>query len=263
MKSLSAVVIAYNEEEKISRALGSLKPVSDEIVVVDSYSTDRTMERCRDYTDRIYRRAWEGYRSQKQFATEQARHDWVLSLDADEELSPELQKEILTWKESLPVASAGYLLPRKTYFLGRWIRHTTWYPDWQLRLFRKSKGRWEGGRVHESFKVEGPAGRFRSPLLHYSYSSVSEYLEQLESFSALAAADYFDRGVRAGPAQLLFLPPVVFVKNYLLRLGFLDGVPGLIVSVLSAQSTFFKYLKLWELQQVKSVSRRSSDPHHD
>ena len=247
MKKISAVLITYNEEEKIQRALKSLEPVSDEIIVVDSYSSDGTVETCRHYTDRVLLKDWEGYRKQKQFATDQANHDWILSLDGDEMLSPQLTQELLEWKRK-EGSCKGYCFPRKTFFMGRWIEHTTWYPDWQLRLFERPSGRWEGGRVHESVKVTGPTGKFKGHIYHHTYASFSEYLEQLERFSSLAAQDQFERGDRAGWTHLLLHPPVIFLKNYLFRRGFLDGMPGLAVSFLAAVSTLFKYLKLWEIQ---------------
>ena len=153
MRKLSSVVLTFNEEAKVETALSSLTEISDEIVIVDSFSTDRTVELGRRYTDDIHLQPWQGYRKQKQFATDQATHDWVLSLDADEELSREFRAEILKWKSEREIPYNGYLIPRLTHFMGRWIKHTTWYPDWQLRLFRKSKGSWEGRRVHESFRV--------------------------------------------------------------------------------------------------------------
>lgn len=252
MKTVSAVIITCNEEKKIEAALRSVRSVADEIVVVDSFSTDRTTDICRRYTERVLQKGWQGYRQQKQFATDAATHDWVLSLDADEAVSPELERELLMWKQRQEDTYQGYCLARKTFFMGRWIEHTTWYPDWQLRLFRRSCGRWQGGRVHESFQLAGLAGKFRHHLYHYTYSNLSEYLSQLEIFSSLAAADYYDRGVRATMSRLLFYPPIVFLKNYFLKLGFLDGIPGLVVSMLSALSTAIKFLKLWELQRVKA-----------
>lgn len=247
MNQISAVVITYNEEDKIERALLSLQKVSDEIVVVDSYSSDATPQICYRYTDRFIQRSWEGYRVQKQFATEQASHEWILNLDADEMLSPDLTQEILHWKNERSTYS-GYLLPRKTFFMGKWITHTTWYPDCQLRLFRRSSGSWKGGRVHESFRVDGPTGRLNGEIYHYTYSSFSEYLQQLENFSSLAAQDYFDRGKKVTWFQICFDPAAIFLKNYFFRLGFMDGIPGLCVSMLASVSTLFKYLKLWELQ---------------
>ncbi len=261
MKKISAAIVAFNEEDKIERTLVSLQEVSDEILVVDSLSTDATRQICLRYTDRIFDRPWEGYRRQKQFATDQATYDWVLSLDSDEMLSSQLRQEIIEWKMNEDRACNGYYLPRKTFFMGRWVEHTTWYPDWQLRLFRRSRGRWEGGRVHESFRVLGPTAKLRGHLYHYTYASLSEYLSQLEHFSTLAAADYYGRGLRANLSHLLLDPPAVFLKNYFLRMGFLDGIPGLLVSSLSAVSTLFKYLKLWEMQS--GHARIPPDPSAD
>lgn len=249
MKKISAVVITYNEENKIDRALNSLLDLCDEIIVVDSFSTDSTLERCRHYTDRIEQRAWPGYRDQKQYATDQAKYEWVLSLDADEEVGAGLRREIQHWKQSSEgVEYNGYYVARKAFFLGCFINHTTWYPDWQLRLFQKERGKWEGGRVHEAFKVASPTSKFHGNLYHYTYSSIDEYLGQLRRFSALAAADNLDRGKRAGLSDLMLRPPIAFFSNYFLHRGFLDGTAGFIVSVLAAVSTFFKYLRLWQIQ---------------
>jgi glycosyltransferase involved in cell wall biosynthesis len=251
---ISAVIISYNEQEKIESCLCSLSSVADQIIVVDSFSTDDTLEICRRHADKIVQRPWTGYRDQKQFAVSLADHDWVLSIDADERLAEELAAELRAWKDSTPRAN-GYFLPRRTFFLGRWIRYTTWYPDWQMRLFRKSKGNWEGGRVHESFRVQGRTGKMKAPLEHFTYSSLSEYATQLERFSSLKAADQYEAGQRAGLLKLVCQPPAIFFKNYLLRLGFLDGVPGFAVSALSAVSRLFQLLKLWELQNSNRSPR--------
>jgi len=256
LNHISAVIICCNEEEKIERALRSVQGIADETIVVDSGSQDQTIEICRRYTDRIYQRHWEGYRRQKQYATDQARNDWVLSLDADEAVSPELHAELSQWRCAVADNWNGYHVPRKTHFMGKWIEHTTWYPDWQLRLFRRSAGRWEGGRVHESFKVSGAIGRLRGHLYHYTYSSLTEFLQQLDRFSSLAAADLFERGVRANLYHMVANPPLVFLKNYVLKRGFRDGPQGFVVSILSSASTLFKYLKLWELQHLQQEETR-------
>ena len=246
MRKLSGVLITFDEEEKVAGALASLADVCDEIVVVDSNSRDRTPEICRGFTNRFFQNPWPGYRAQKTYATNLAQHDWVLSLDADECLSDELKTEIAQWKAG-PSAQDAYRIPRMTYFMGRWIRHTTWYPDWQVRLFRKDAGEWVGGRVHESFRVEGPVGRLQNHILHFTYSSISEYLQQLSRFTCLAAADQHDRGRRAGISRLVLNPPLIFLKNYVLRAGFRDGLPGFVVSVLAATSVFFRLSRLREL----------------
>ncbi len=248
MRKLSVTVITFNEAAKIGRALSSVSGIADEIVIVDSCSTDETETICRGFTDRFLRSEWRGYRAQKQFALEQTSYEWVLSLDADEALSVALLQELQEWKQGCDKSVDGYYLPRLCFFMGRWIRHTSWYPDWQLRLFRRSRGEWTGGRVHESVQISGTTGRLQHPLEHHSYSDISEYLSQLQNFSNLAAADYFESGRRSGPLRLLLHPLGEFVKNYILYRGFQDGVPGLAVSVLSSTSVFFKFLKLWELQ---------------
>ncbi len=258
MRQLSVAIITWNEEKKIGRALASVAGLADEIVVVDSFSTDGTEGICRRYTDRFLSAEWQGYRTQKQFALEHARHEWVLSLDADEALSNELILELETWKRLPETGIDGHLLPRLTFFMGRWIRHTSWHPDRQLRLFRKSRGKWVGGRVHESVQVTGHVTPLQHAIEHYTYSDTGEYLSQLQNFSSLAAADYFDAGRKSNLLHLVFYPLAEFWRNYLLRRGFQDGVPGLVVSILSSISVFFRFLKLWELQNQTETGKTSS-----
>ncbi len=247
MRKLSGVVITFNEEEKVAAALASLAEVCDEIVVVDSGSEDRTSEICLRFGARVIPQPWLGYRDQKAYATTLAQHNWVLSLDADECLSEELKDEIRQWKSRQPECDA-YRIPRLTWFMGRWIRHTTWYPDWQVRLFRKDGGEWSGGRVHEGFRASGPVGQFRNHIHHFTYSTISEYLQQLARFTSLAAADQQERGRQAGLGRIVLSPPLIFLKNYLLRAGFLDGFPGFVVSIMAAASVFFRLMRLRELQ---------------
>ena len=247
MRKISVAIITFNEEQKIERSLTSIKKIADEIVIIDSFSTDETENICSQYTDLFFSAKWKGYRKQKQFALEQTHHAWVLSLDADEALSKDLIRELETWKQLSDTEINGHYLPRQTFFMGRWIRHTSWYPDWQLRLFRKSQAEWVGGRVHESVKLTGDTTYLHNPIEHYSYSDAGEYLSQVQNFSSLAAADYFETGRQSSLFHLIIYPFVEFWKNYLLRRGFQDGVPGLVVSVLSSTSVFFKFLKLWEL----------------
>lgn len=249
MKQISAVLITYNEEDKIEACLESLVGLCEDIVVLDSFSTDSTVELSSRFTDRIIQEEWRGYARQKQLATDFAEHDWVLSIDGDEKLSTRLRQELLEWKAKPDDENYNsYRLPRLTFFMGRWIRHTTWYPDWQVRLFRRSKAQWQGGSIHEGVTAEGVQGKFSGHLLHYTYSSISEYLVQLENFSSLSAIDYHKQGKKVGVLRLVLAPPSVFLKNYIARAGFRDSIPGLVVSILASVSTFFKYLKLWELQ---------------
>lgn len=245
MKKISAVLITYNEEKNVRQALESLTWV-DEIVVVDSFSADKTVEICRSFTEKIFQRPWSGYVAQKNYACEQAAHDWILSLDADERVSEELRKELEAWRQRDQDAPCGFLIPRKTFFLGRWIQHTNWYPDYQLRLFDRRYGRWEGGRVSESVKVSGPVGRFDNALLHHSFENLSDWLARADRYSTLAAQDMLQRGEQVTLWGLVLHPFGTFIKSYLFKQGFRDGVPGLIVSCLSAIFVFLKYAKLWE-----------------
>jgi glycosyltransferase involved in cell wall biosynthesis len=252
MQPISATLITFNEERNIAGALQSLSWV-DEIIIVDSGSNDATLEICRHFTDRVIHRDWTGYVDQKNFAVEIACNDWIFSLDADERSSPELNIEIQELaRKGFP--NLGYRIPRMAFFMGRWIRHGDWYPDYQLRLFNRRYGRWEGGRVHESVKTSEKTEFLTGEIHHYTYRNLSEYLQRLETYSSLAALDYQQRGKTATLSRLLGHPVAAFVKAYLLKRGFLDGVPGLTAAVMGAVSVFFKYAKLHELQR-KDFSR--------
>jgi glycosyltransferase involved in cell wall biosynthesis len=250
MQPISATIIAFNEEHNIREALQSLS-WADEIVVVDSGSSDSTLDICREFTDKIFQRAWTGYVDQKNFAVEKAHHDWIFSLDADERVSPELCKEIRTLAGS-GFGKPGYRIPRVAFFMGRWIRHGDWYPDYQLRLFDRRSGKWEGGRVHESVRLHEKPDFLRGEIQHYTYHNLSDYLRRLEVYSNLAAFDYRQRGKKATPFGLLGNPTAAFIKAYMLKRGFMDGTQGFAVAVMSAVSVFFKYAKLYELQRTGS-----------
>ncbi len=247
MEPISATLITYNEQVNIEEALQSVS-WADEIVVVDSGSTDATVEICRRHTDRVIERRWTGFVDQKNHAIEQARHDWILSLDADERAGPELIREIGELRKA-GFDRAGYRMPRVACFMGRWIRHGEWYPDYQLRLFDRRRGRWRGGRVHESVQVDGAPGILRGEIRHYTYRSISDYLRRLETYSTLAAQDYQQKGKSASLAKLVGNPLATFLKGYVLKRGFLDGGPGLMVAAMGAISVYFKYAKLYELQR--------------
>jgi len=256
MQPISATLITYNEERNIGEALQSLSWV-DEIIVVDSGSTDSTLEICRQSTDRVFHRDWTGYVDQKNYAVEKARNDWIFSLDADERPSPELCSEIQDLARK-GFGNTGYRIPRVAHFMGRWIRHGDWYPDYQLRLFDRRHGKWDGGRIHESVRINRPAELLKGEILHYTYRNLSEYLSRLETYSSLAARDYRQRGKTATPFSFLGHPTAVFIKAYLLKRGYLDGVPGLAVAIMGAVSVFFKYAKLYELQLNDGAQKRES-----
>ncbi len=247
MHPISAALITCNEEQNIAGALESLSWVN-EIVVVDSGSSDSTLEICRRFTDKIFHRNWTGYVDQKNYAVEKALHNWIFSLDADERVSPELRAEIEALERE-EIRCSGYRIPRVAFFMGRWIRHGTWYPDYQLRLFDRRRARWEGGRVHESVKIQGKPELLTGEIHHFTYRSFSDYLNRLEIYSNLAALDYLDKGKAVAPINLLAKPFAAFVSSYLLKRGLLDGAPGFVVAVLSAVSAFFKHAKLYELKR--------------
>jgi len=249
MVKISAVIITKNEEERITPTLQGLHWV-DEIVVVDAHSQDRTRELCRKYTDKVYVRKWKGYVEQKNYALQLASHEWVLSLDADERVSEELRAEIEKLRKE-GMGCDGYYIPRKVFYLGRWIKHCGWYPDYKMRLFKKSRARWVGGSVHESCLVEGKVGYLCSPLLHFTYRNISEHLSRNNLYAELSAWDKFRQGERASIVKMVFFPFATFIKTYLIKLGFWEGVAGLIISVISASYVFLKYAKLWEMEKTE------------
>jgi len=241
---ISCCIVCYNEERNIRRCLESVK-WCDEIVVVDSFSTDRTVEICREYTHRVIQRAWPGYVEQKRFALSQATHEWVLNVDADEEVSPELRDEILAVLRRNDPAVDGFYVPRLVYYLGRWWWHG-WYPGYRLRLFRKPKVRWGGVNPHEKVLLRGQADRLQGNLYHYTYEDIGDHLQTLNSLTEVAAREMARRGKRARLSHLSLHPVWRFLRFYLLRGGIRDGVPGLFVAVTSAFYVLLKYAKLWE-----------------
>jgi len=247
---LSVTVITRNEEANLGRVLESVA-WADDIVVVDSGSTDRTVEVARRFTDRVFVREWPGYSAQKNHAATLTRHDWVLSLDADERVTPALADEIRARLAEEP-PEKGYRIPRVTWHLGRWIRSTDWYPDFQLRLYDRRVGRWVERHVHESVSVEGRPGTLRGEIEHYAYRDLAHHFETMQRYTDLAARQMGEEGRRTGLVGLAVHPPLAFLRNYVLRGGFKDGVPGLIVSGMNAFYVFLKLAKLWELQRTNA-----------
>jgi glycosyltransferase involved in cell wall biosynthesis len=246
---VTAIVITFNEAAHIEAALASLA-FADEIIVVDSESTDETVTRARRFTDKVIVRPWPGYVAQKNFAADQASHDWIFSLDADERVSPALADEIRAWargERANPGGVAGFRIPRVTFHLGRWMRSTDWYPDFQLRLYDRRRARWAGRHVHESVRAEGPTARLEGEILHYAYRDLTHHVQTMNRYTTLAAQQMYEDGRRAGWWQLALHPPAAFLRNYFLRGGFRDGVPGLIVSAMNARYVGLKLAKLWEL----------------
>ena len=246
---ISACVITFNEEENIARCLDSLA-WCDEIVVVDSFSTDGTAEICRTYTDRFYQHAWRGYIGQRNLIRRMADCPWILFLDADEEVSPKLKEEILSeFKEGAP-PFYGYEFPRQVYYLGKWIRFGSWYPDYKLRLFLKDKGSIGGVEPHDQVYVNGRIKRMKNPIWHYTYRDISDHINTMNRFSAISAQAMYDQGRRFSWFDLLFRPAWRFFKGFVLRSGWLDGRRGFIIATINAFGVSAKYAKLWEIQRA-------------
>ncbi len=244
---ISVCVICFNEEKNIRRCLESIS-WADEIVVVDSMSEDNTVEIAEEYTNMIFQRPWTGYVDQKNFALSKAHGDWILSVDADEEITQFLRDEILA-KIVKHDAKEGYKIPRRSYYLGRWINNSGFYPDRQLRLFRHGRGRWVGQRVHEQVQIQGGIGDLRNDLLHYPYNGViSGQVQTVDRFSSLMAEDMYEKGKRYHLSLLILRPFFKFIEVYFLELGFLDGMAGLVIAVNSAHAMFLRYAKLREIE---------------
>jgi glycosyltransferase involved in cell wall biosynthesis len=245
---ISVTIITLNEEDRIGEALQSVA-WADEIIVIDAQSADRTVDIARQYTDRVIINPWPGYAAQKNFADSQASHEWVLSIDADERVSPEVRRAIERLKSEGP-RHDGYRLARRAWYLGRWINHSGWYPDYQLRLYRKDLARWQGEYVHESVRVEGSVGTLSGDLWHFTRRSLAEHHEVLGRYTSLAAEQDLARGKSAGWLDLLLKPPLTFLRSYVLKQGFRDGVAGLVIAAFAAYYVFLKSAKLWEKQHL-------------
>jgi len=246
MIQLSVVIITHDEEKNIERCLNSVREVADDIVVVDSFSTDKTEEICKSYGVNFIQRKWEGYSATKNFANLQGKHDWILSLDADESLSDELQKSIIEWKQlSFPVSAR---FSRLSNYCGQWIHHCGWYPDAKIRVFDRRKTNWEG-EIHEKLTGvnKNKTLHLNGNCFHYSYYSVAEHYKQAEKYSDIAAKDMHAKG-KIISYPIIFLKTVFkFHRNYFFKLGFLDGRYGYIICKIIALETYLKYSKLYKL----------------
>ena len=245
---VSAAVIAFNEEEKIEDCLKSLSWV-DEIIVVDSHSTDRTREIASSFGAKVIERDWPGNIRQKNFALENCTNEWVISLDADERVSGKLKSEILDMISN-PDAD-GYAMPRKVYYINRWITRCGWYPAPKVRFVKKAKAKWGGVDPHDTLFVSGKVGSFKGDIYHLSFDSVYDHFKTIDNFTRVGAIEAHKKGKRAGFLDVTLRPAFTFFKMYILKLGFLDGVPGFIATVLSAFHTFSKYDRLFDLQKKK------------
>ena len=270
-EKISVCIIAGNEEENIRRCLESAK-WADEIVVVDSFSTDKTAAISKEYTDRVYQHKWLGYIGQKNLIKDMADNQWILFLDADEEISPALRDEILKQFNSNDADNyAGYEFPRMVWFLGRWITHGDWYPDYKLRLFQKDKGTCGGQEPHDRTTVTGKVKRMKNPLYHYTYPNINSQLATLNRFTSISAEGKYKDGKKINLTDLMFRPILRFLRCYILKAGFLDGFPGLVVAATTGFGVFTKYAKLRECHlnncpdlttdSTKEFNRTTSPPH--
>ena len=247
---ISGVVICLDEEDTIARCLESLA-FCDDIVVVDSGSTDRTREIARRYTSRVVEQSFLGYREQKNFALDLAKYDWVVCLDADEALNDELSGQIQERIAADDGRVSGFRLDRITYFLGIWHNRGEWCPDRPLRVFRRERGRWGGRDTHEYVRLEGPIDDLPGRLLHWNYRDLAEHIQKIDRFSERIARELHEEGRRFRLRDLVFRPPLRFLKGFVLRQGFRQGVPGFLVSASTAYYVLMKYAKLWELERTR------------
>ena len=264
MPKVSVIVITKNEAANLADALASVA-WADELIVVDAESTDDTVSIARRHTPHVHVRPWPGYSAQKNHAASLATHDWILSLDADERVTPALAEEIraaMARDDAAPDGGVtrprGYRIPRVTFVFDRWLRSTDWYPDWQLRLYDRRAGRWNGRPVHESVTVDGEVEKLHHELQHVGYHGIAHHVDTINRYTTLAANDLAAKGRRASVIDLVVQGPLAFLRNYLLRGGIRDGRVGLVISVMNAYYVVLKHVKLWE-KQKKQEGRGSED----
>lgn len=253
MIKLSAAIITFNEEKNIAQCISSVKELADEVILIDSFSTDRTVEIAKELGAKVIQHEFLGYIEQKNLALEHTQFDHVISLDGDEALSEELQKNIKKIKENWDCD--GYMFNRCTNYCGHWVKHCGWYPDKKLRLWKKESGKWGGANPHDivEMKPDSKIGYLKGDILHYSYPSVSSHVNQTNNFTTIAAKEAFGRGVRSSIFKPLVRGKLKFLRDYFFKLGFLDGRYGLIICVINGLSAFLKYAKIKELQDGKEI----------
>jgi hypothetical protein len=253
MHKLSVTIIAGAEEANIRECLESVR-WADEIIVVNNFTEDRTVEIALEYTPRVYRRKWEGFASQKAFALEQAAHEWVLSIDADERVSPELRAEVLNTIHSETPCN-GFQIPRRSYFLGRWIKSCGWYPGYQLRLFRRIHARMTDRLVHEGFEVEGMVGTLTGDIIHYTHTSIRSTIQKINEYSSLQALEKYQTR-KVSTAGIIFRPFLAFLQMFIGRKGYRDGAYGAMVSMIHAITYGLMTMKMWELRHSRPSEKK-------
>lgn len=250
---ISGVIITYNEEKNIERCLKSLTNIVDEIIVLDSFSTDKTEALCKKYNVRFFQHIFNGHIEQKNRVITHTQYDYILSLDADEVVSPELEKSILKIKKDWKYS--GYYFNRLNNYCGKWIKYGGWYPDKKLRLWKKDEGQWGGINPHDEVILQKKAKtvHLKGDLLHYSYYSISGHILQANKFTDISSKILFDKGTKSNIFQILVKPFWKFIKDYVINLGFLDGYYGFVISMISAHATFLKYIKLKQLNDKNNA----------
>lgn len=248
--SLSCCIIACNEERRIRRCLESVSLADECVVVIDTRSSDATDEIARELGARVIEHPYQGNIEQKNFALGQTKGEWILSLDADEAITEPLAREIRSLLDAPPAEVDGYEINRITYHLGRWIRHGDFYPDWQLRLFRRGAGEWSGVNPHGRIQLRGKVGRLRGECEHHSYRDLADQVDRIQDFSRIQARASRAEGSPVRIRDMVLRPPARFLRAYLLKQGFRDGVPGLVIAAATAFHVFLKYAKQWELERV-------------
>lgn len=257
--SISATIIGLNEEENLDRCLKSVVDLVDEIIFVDSFSSDRTIEIARQYTDKVYQHEFTGYTKQKNYADSLASNDWVLNVDCDEVISEDLKTEITDAFQQKESNISGFSMPRLTFYCYRWIRHSGWYPDRKIRLYNRKKASWEGEIVHEQLIVHsGRVTKLKNDLLHYSFPDISTHLKTLDNFSTKGAQDAFNRGKKSGPLTIIFRSLWIGFRKIVFERSFLDGTAGLILTGLSMAATWSKYSKLYVLHKQEKIRKQGT-----
>ncbi len=256
---ISASIIVYNEAKNI-RELCETVAWADEIVIVDTDSPDGTAEIAREYTDMVFNREFLGFKDKHEFADAHTTGDWVFWIDADERVTPELQRSILALKERSDLPD-GFKIARRTWYMGRWIMHGGWYPDYQMRLYRKDRSYWDGIAPHQTARVDGQVETLEGELLHYTKDDLSEHHRVTELYARLAADHLAEKGKSSGPGKIFFRPLAAFFRTYILKQGFRDGTQGLIIAMFTAYGVFLRYAKIWEKGVHKET--HAADAAHD
>jgi glycosyltransferase involved in cell wall biosynthesis len=255
MTNISVCMITFNNARTVEKALKSVLPWANEIIVVDSFSTDNTPGIAKNLANHFEQRQWPGHMDQYNYCIYKAKNEWIIFIDADEEISPELAREIMQRVETDAGKYDGYIIHRRTFYLGRWIMHGGWVPDYEIRLFKKSMGAFKGG-LHAKVVVQGKVGTLKNFYFHYNYKDIADQIDTINNYSDTAARDMIAAGRKFSLIDLILRPPFRFIKEYFFKRGFMDGMPGFVIALSTVYYVFIKYAKLWELQRPKEKEQK-------